>query len=150
MSHDDHGHDKDPIIPTSGKRMGRGLIIVIATLAVGAGIIVPFFDEMYANPPPVTQIRTERPPTETPPEAGTTTIAILQGAASQGNDDYDPDDAQVPLGNKIVWDNQDSVPHTATSGADNSDPAMGDLFDTSIINGGESSDPVETEGMVEG
>ncbi|HEU4605443.1 MAG TPA: plastocyanin/azurin family copper-binding protein [Nitrososphaera sp.] len=150
MSHEDHGHDKDPIILTSGRRMGKGLIIVIATLAVGAGIIVPFFDQMYSTPPPVTQIRTERPPPETPPEAGTTTIAILQGAATQGSPDYDPDEATVPLGNRIVWDNQDTVPHTATSGADGSDPAMGDLFDTGIINGGEQSDPVETEGMAEG
>lgn len=150
MSHDDHGHDKDPIILTSGRRMGKGLIIVIATLAVGAGIIVPFFDQMYSTPPPVTQIRTERPPPETPPEAGTTTIAILQGAATQGSPDYDPDEATVPLGNRIVWDNQDTVPHTATSGADGSDPAMGDLFDTGIINGGEQSDPVEIEGMAEG
>lgn len=150
MSHDDHGQDKDPIVLTSGRRMGKGMIILVATLAAGAGIIVPFFDEMYSNPPPVTQIRTERPPPVTPPEAGTTTIAILQGAAVQGNDDYDPDDAKVPLGNKIVWDNQDTVPHTATSGIDNNDPAMGDLFDTSFIIGGEQSEPVETEGMAEG
>lgn len=148
MSHDEH--DKDPIILTSGRRMGKGLIIVIATLAVGAGIIVPFFDQMYSTPPPVTQIRPERPPPETPPEAGTTTIAILQGAATQGSPDYDPDEATVPLGNRIVWDNQDTVPHTATSGADSSDPAMGDLFDTGIINGGEQSEPIETEGMAEG
>lgn len=148
MSHD--GHDKDPIIPTSGRRMGKGLIIIVATLAVGAGIIVPFFDQMFSTPPPVTQIRTERPPPETPPEAGTTTIAILQGAATQGSPDYDPDEGTVPLGNTIVWDNQDTVPHTATSGVDGSDPAMGDLFDTGIINGGEQSDPVETEGMTVG
>jgi plastocyanin len=150
MSHDDHGHEKDPIIPTSGRRMGKGLIIIVATLAVGAGIIIPLFDFMYSTPPPVTQIRTERPPPDNPPEAGTTTIAILQGAATQGSPDYDPDEATVPLGNKIVWDNQDTVPHTATSGADSSDPAMGDLFDTSIINGGDQSDPVETEGMAVG
>jgi plastocyanin len=149
MSHDEHGHEKEPIILTSGRRMGKGLLIMVITLAVGAGIIVPFFDEMYANPPPVTMIRTERPPPETP-VAGTTTIAILQGAASQGNDDYDPDEAQVPLGNKIVWENQDTVPHTATSGVDNDDPDKGKLFDTDIITGGEKSKAIETEGMSEG
>jgi plastocyanin len=150
MSHDEHGQDKDPIVLTSGRRMGKGMIILVATLAVGAGIIVPFFDQMYSIPPPVTQIRTERPPPVTPPEVGTTTIVILQGASVQGNDDYDPDDAKVPLGNKIVWDNQDTVPHTATSGIDSNDPAMGDLFDTSFITGGQQSEPVETEGMAEG
>lgn len=151
MSHDDHGHEKEPIILTSGRRMGKGLIIVVATLAVGAGILIPFFDEMFANPPPVTQIRTERPPTEQPPpQAGTTTIVMLQGAATQGSPDYDPDDAQVPLGNSIVWDNQDTVPHTSTSGTGPSDPASAELFDTSIVNGGEQSDPIELEGAAEG
>ena len=150
MSHDDHGHDKDPIILTSGRRMGKGLIIMVATLAVGAGIIVPFFDQMYSNPPPVTQIRTERPPTTEPPVAGTTTIAMLSGAATQGNPDYEPDNAQVPLGNKIVWDNQDSVPHTATSGTGPSDPNSAGLFDTDIVNGGEKSKVIELANVNEG
>jgi plastocyanin len=123
---------------------------VIVTLAIGAAIIVPFFDAMFANPPPVTQIRVERPPPTEPPAAGTTTIVMLAGAATQGNPDYDPDEAQVPLGNKIVWDNQDTVPHTATSGTGPSDPASADLFDTGIVNGGEQSDPVELTGAAEG
>jgi plastocyanin len=131
--------------------MGKGLIIVVVTMAIGAAILLPFFDAMYANPPPVTQIRVERPPSEQPPaQAGTTTIAILAGAATQGNPDFDPDEAQVPLGNKIVWDNQDTVPHTATSGTGPDDPASAELFDTSIINAGESSDPIELEGVSEG
>lgn len=152
MSHDEHGHENEPIILTSGRRMGKGLIIIVVTMAIGAAILLPFFDEMFANPPPVTQIRTEGPPpTEQPPsEPGTTTIAILAGAATQGNPDYDPDAAEVPLGNKIVWDNQDTVPHTATSGTSNSDPAMGDIFDTGIILNGESSDPIELTGVSEG
>jgi plastocyanin len=151
MAHDEHGHEKEPIILTSGRRLGKGLLIVVITLAVGTAIIVPFFNEMYKNPPPVTQIRTERPPTTEPPAgAGTTTIAILQGASVQGNPDYDPDAAQVPLGNKIVWDNQDSIPHTATSGTGPSDPASADLFDTGIINGGEKSKAIELTDVSEG
>lgn len=130
--------------------MGKGLLIVVITLAVGAAIIVPFFDEMFANPPPVTQIRVERPPPTEPPAAGTTTIAMLAGAATQGNPDFDPDDAQVPLGNKIVWDNQDAVPHTATSGTGPSDPASADLFDTGIVNGGEKSKAIELTDASEG
>lgn len=133
--------------------MGKGLLIIAITLAVGAAIIIPFFDEMYKNPPPVTQIRTERPPPpggEQPPPAGTTVIAILQGASTQGSPDYDPDAAQVPLGNKIVWDNQDNVPHTATSGTGPSDPNKAKIFDTSIISGGEKSKPIELTGAKEG
>jgi plastocyanin len=151
MSHDEHGHEKEPIILTSGRRMGKGLLIMVITLAVGAAILVPFFDDFYKNPPPVTQIRTERPPPTEPPAAGTTTIAILQGASTQGSPDYDPDDdATVPLGNKIVWHNQDTIPHTATSGADDKDPEKGKVFDTSFINGGEKSQAIELADAKEG
>src|ERR687894_491359 len=82
--------------------------------------------------------------------AGTTTITILQGSAVQGSPDYDPDTAQVPVGNRVVWRNEDTVPHTATSGNDPQDPQSGQLFDTSLINGGEESTPVELQGASEG
>src|SRR5918995_1271633 len=82
--------------------------------------------------------------------AGTTTITILQGSAVQGSPDYDPDTAQVPVGNRVVWHNEDTVPHTATSGNDPQDPQSGQLFDTSLINGGEESTPVELQGVNEG
>ncbi|MGI0040078.1 MAG: cupredoxin domain-containing protein, partial [Nitrososphaera sp.] len=150
MSHDEHGHDKEPIIPTSGRRLGKGLLIVGITLVVGAAILVPFFDDLYKNPPPVSLIRAERPPPTEPPEAGTTTIAILQGASAQGSPDYDPDAAQVPLGNKIVWENQDTVPHTATSGANDKDPEKGSLFDTSIISPNEKSKAIDLADAKEG
>jgi plastocyanin len=130
---------------------------VIVTIAIGAGILIPFFNQMFEIPPLVTQIRTETPAAEegeeegqAPAEAGTTAIAILSGAAVQGNPDYDPDAAQVPVGNSIVWDNQDTVPHTATSGTGPQDPESGQLFDTGIVNGGEESTPVELQGVSEG
>jgi plastocyanin len=56
----------------------------------------------------------------------------------------------VPVGNTIVWDNQDAVPHTATSGTGPQDPESAQLFDTGIINGGEESTPVELQGASEG
>jgi plastocyanin len=56
----------------------------------------------------------------------------------------------VPVGNSIVWDNQDTVPHTATSGTGPQDPNSAQLFDTGIINGGEESAPVELQGVSEG
>jgi plastocyanin len=127
---------------------------VIVTIAVGAAILIPFFDEMFEIPPPVTQIRTESPTAgeeeQAPAEPGTTAIAILQGAAVQGSPDYDPDAAQAPVGNTIVWDNQDTVPHTATSGTGPQDPESAQLFDTGIINGGEESTAVELQGVSEG
>jgi plastocyanin len=56
----------------------------------------------------------------------------------------------VPVGNRVVWHNEDTVPHTATSGNDPQDPQSGQLFDTSLINGGEESTPVELQGVSEG
>ncbi len=153
MSHDDLGHEKEPIILTSGKRLGKGLAIIVITLAVGAAIVVPFFHDFYKNPPPVTQIRKPTPaPSEQPPaEAGTTTISILQGASTQGSPDFSSDEKpNVPLGSKIVWQNQDTIPHTATSGTGASDPDKGKLFDTGIISGGEKSKPVELKDAKEG
>jgi plastocyanin len=129
---------------------------VIVTIAIGAAILIPFFGQMAEVPPPVTQIRTESPDAEeegeeqAPAEPGTTAIAILQGAAVQGSPDYDPDAAQVPVGNTIVWNNQDTVPHTATSGTGPQDPNSAQLFDSGIINGGEESIAVELQGASEG
>jgi plastocyanin len=160
MSSDDsHGHDKEPIILTSPRRLGKGMVLVAVTLAIGAAILIPLFDEMFEIPPPVTQIRTEEPAAEEgegeqgaapAEEEGTTRITILAGAAVQGSPDYDPDPAQVPAGNSIVWDNQDTVPHTATSGTGPQDPNSAQLFDTSIVNGGEESTAVQLQGASEG
>ena len=172
MSSDEsHQHDKEPIILTSPRRLGKGLAVVVVTMAVGAAILIPFFNEMYSHPPPVTQIRTQKPAAAqqggqqqggatggagggggaaAPAQPGTTTIAILQGSAVQGSPDYDPDQAQVPMGNKVIWDNQDTVPHTATSGTGPQDPNNAKAFDTSIINPGEQSPAVELKGVSQG
>ena len=42
------------------------------------------------------------------------------------------------------------VPHTSTSGYGVEDPNSGKIFDTSIINGGEESSPVQLTGVKEG
>jgi plastocyanin len=158
-SEDPHGHDKEPIILTSPRRLGKGLVMVVVTMAVGAGILIPYFEQMAETPPPVTQIRTESPAAEEgegeegaapAEEEGTTRIAILAGAAVQGRPEYDPDPAQVPAGNSIVWNNDDTVPHTATSGTGAQDPNSAQLFDTGIVNGGEESPAVELQGASEG
>ena len=86
---DSHGHDKEPIILTSPRRLGKGIAIVVITIAIGAAILIPSFSKMAENPPPVTQIRTERPAAQeqeqqSPAEAGATSIAILQGASGTG------------------------------------------------------------------
>jgi plastocyanin len=119
--------------------MMRGVIIVAVTLAIGFAVVHTLFDAMYANPPPVTRLQAAKPPPPPPAQAGVTQITILAGASVSGNPDYDPDDAKVPLGNKIIWNNADTAPHTATSGAGPEDTNAGKRFDTGIINGGEKS-----------
>src|SRR5215204_2517565 len=66
-------------------------------------------------------------------------INILEGAAVQGSPDYDPDELTAKKGDEVTVVNQDTVPHTATSGTGASDPNSAKSFDTSIINGGESA-----------
>jgi len=133
-------------------------------MAVGAAIAVPNWSNMIQHPPPVSTIETEPSPagvsegeglpaaeeTVTPVPAGAMQITILEGSAVQGNPDYEPDAAEVPLDAEIVWQNADSVPHTATSGTGPEDTNSGQIFDTGIINNGESSAPVELVGVAEG
>lgn len=66
------------------------------------------------------------------------TVNILMGAAVQGNPDYDPDVSTAGIDSLITWVNEDDAPHTATSGTGFDDADSGSLFDSSIINAGES------------
>jgi plastocyanin len=72
--------------------------------------------------------------------AGGVTLTILEGSSIQGNPDYDPDKLTVKKGDKITVNNKDTMPHTVTNGESGSDPNSGKLFDTSIINGGDSAE----------
>ena len=172
-------HDESPIIRTSKKRLAQGLAIIVITMAVGAAIAVPYWNKWAQTPPPVSTIVIESPvapegedeiqegteeagegetggATGTGAEGGTTapaagtTITILSGSSVQGNPDYEPDDAEVPLNDNIVWVNKDTVPHTSTSGTGAEDANSGKIFDTSIINAGEESTPQQLTGVKEG
>jgi plastocyanin len=173
-------HDESPIIRTSKKRLGQGLAIVVITMAVGAAIAVPYWNQMAEIPPPVSTIVIENP---VPPEgedeleigteetqegetgaapstgggaeggatpAAGTMITILAGSSVQGSPDYEPEDTEVPINENIVWVNEDTVPHTSTSGTGAEDPNSAKIFDTSIINGGEESAPQQLTGVNEG
>ena len=71
---------------------------------------------------------------------GGVTLTILEGSSIQGNPDFDPDELKVKKGDKITVKNADTMPHTVTNGESGSDPNSGKLFDTSIINGGDSAE----------
>src|SRR5919202_609180 len=172
--------DESPIIRTSPRRVAKGLLIIVIVMAVGAAIAIPNWHNMAKNPPVVSTITTptttaptegsgtmmaspegttttttttskqQQQPQTAGPIAGATTISILQGAATQGNPNFDPSDGKVPLGNKVVWQNKDTVPHTATSGTGPSDSSSGKMFDTKIINPAASSDPQVLNGVKQG
>ena len=73
------------------------------------------------------------------PGGGAVTLTILEGSSIQGSPDYDPDELTVAAGSDVTVMNQDTLPHTVTSGASPQDPTAGQTFDTSLINGGESA-----------
>jgi cytochrome c oxidase subunit II len=74
------------------------------------------------------------------PTGGGVTLTILEGSSIQGNPDFDPDKLTVKKGETITVNNGDTMPHTVTNGESGSDPNSGKLFDTSIINGGDSAE----------
>jgi plastocyanin len=167
-------HDESPIIRTSPKRMAQGLAIMVIVLAVCTVILVPNWNQMSKVPPPVSSIVVQQPnagttsesqgpstPTTPTTQGGSSTttnapvvagvtITIQKGASIQGSPDYNPDTAKVPVSDNIVWVNEDTAAHTATSGTGASDPDSGKVFDTSIINPGEKSTPQALKGVKEG
>ena len=70
---------------------------------------------------------------------GAVTLTILEGSSIQGSPDYDPDELTVAAGSEVTVVNQDTLPQTVTSGTSPTDPNSAQLFDTSLINGGESA-----------
>jgi plastocyanin len=74
--------------------------------------------------------------------AASATLTIPNGASVQGNPAYDPNPLTVKVGDTIAVENKDIAPHTVTNGKDATDPTMGKLFDTSIINAGDSAEIV--------
>jgi cytochrome c oxidase subunit II len=79
-------------------------------------------------------------PTASTTAAASATLTIPNGASVQGNPAYDPSQLTVKVGDTIAVENKDIAPHTVTNGKDATDPTMGKLFDTSIINAGDSGE----------
>ena len=79
------------------------------------------------------------------PTVAGVSLSILQGASTQGNPAYSPNPLTVKKGDSISVVNKDAVPHTVTNGKDPSDPNSAKLFDTSIINAGQSAQITTTK-----
>ena len=126
-------------------------IIFLGILGMGAmvGVIsYIIFTDLPPTPGDAKSIYRQELPPPTEAEAEPTvdpstvkadvTLTILEGAATQGNPDYDPNELSVKKGNIIKVDNADMMPHTVTNGAGPNDPNSAKIFDTSLIMGGES------------
>src|SRR5918912_817625 len=51
--------DESPIIKTTGRRMAKGLAIIVIMVAFGAAVAVPNWHNFAKNPPPVSTITTQ-------------------------------------------------------------------------------------------
>lgn len=155
--------DDSQIVRTTTKRLAKGLAIVVGIMIVGGVIALSQWEHMHSVPPQSSKLKPKfdlskttaahhtevgAPSEATGSSAGAAakpaakpkadvTLTILEGAATQGSPDYDPDKLTVKKGNTILVDNKDLMPHTVTNGKGASDTTSGKLFDTSIINGGD-------------
>jgi plastocyanin len=164
-------HDETHITKTSPQRFMKGLIIIIIPLIFLGYITIVYWEETASLPPPVSA-----PPPAPPPEpvdapgastettsTGVTTapdaaapasatgpaLSIPAGSATPGNPAYAPDPLTVTQGDVITVTNDDTVPHTVTSGAGPQDPNSGTLFDTSIMMAGDTAQ-IDTAGLEAG
>jgi plastocyanin len=152
--------DDSHIIRTTKARLAKGLVIVVGIMIVGAVIALSQWEHMHSVPPQSSKLKPKFDLSKTtaashgePSTAATkssaaaagsaakpkadVTLTILEGAATQGSPDYDPDKLTIKKGNTILVENKDLMPHTVTNGKGASDATSGKLFDTSIINGGD-------------
>ncbi len=69
-----------------------------------------------------------------------TTVSIMAGASVPTNGKfYEPNNVENTVGSMVTWVNDDTVPHTVTSGTvENSRPKPDGSFDSGIINPGNS------------
>ncbi len=98
--------DESPIIRTSSKRMTKGILIVVITLAFGAAIIIPYWQTMINHPPIASTLKHEEgPPT---PSGTQTSIGTMEGVTNQQQKSTEKTNAAT--------DNQSST--AATEGKD--------------------------------
>jgi plastocyanin len=55
--------------------------------------------------------------TEPTGQGGSRQVSITPGSSSKTQDAFDPNPVQVSIGDTVIWTNNDSTPHTVTSGA---------------------------------
>ncbi|MDQ3969432.1 MAG: plastocyanin/azurin family copper-binding protein [Thermoproteota archaeon] len=69
-------------------------------------------------PPPTQQPQSQQPPQSQQQQNTGVPVSIVPGSASLTTDAYQPNPVQVSVGETVTWTNDDSQPHTVTSGQD--------------------------------
>jgi len=109
----------------------KAMAIIFIGGSIVAGTTFYAFGLVAPKPPAEEE---EPTPVETPqPPANIVKVTILAGASSQDNPDYDPDPVVAAQGEGVEWTNEDNVPHTVTSKADD-----GATFDSGVIAAGKA------------
>jgi plastocyanin len=67
-----------------------------------------------------------------PQESGTISVSIVKDAALKGDKAYQPNPITVKVGQELIWTNDDSQIHTATSGTVGAEDS-GTVFDSGIL-----------------
>jgi plastocyanin len=90
-------------------------------------------DVRPATASPTRPSTTNAPTTGTTPAggSGSTSVSIVSGASSQTTTAFTPNPLNVKVGDTVTWTNDDSQPHTITSGKGSSDAEKGKVFDSS-------------------
>ncbi|MFQ5969949.1 MAG: cupredoxin domain-containing protein [Nitrososphaerales archaeon] len=65
-------------------------------------------------------------------------VTILKGSALPQNKAFDPTETTVQKGTLVIWTNNDDVLHTVTSGVADDPDSWSNIFDSGILNEGES------------
>ncbi len=120
-----------------------GIGIMTMIIAVGASIIFyqMFYLPEYLEKPSVSHAILE-------PEM-TYQISIVEGATTEGNDNYVPNHSVVTLtkDNKVVWTNDDSIAHTVTPDHRTADQYSGSFGSNGVILPNETYEFLFTEPM---
>lgn len=102
------------------------------TVAAGLGILYVRAHAMYQG-----EHHWSAEANVTIPEAGTTHFVSITNEVLPFIAEMDPDPITVKVGDRIVWQNDDDAPHTATADAD-----QDFSWDTGNLAAGDSSDPI--------
>jgi len=126
-------------LPTSSHAYGIGIMAIIIGASIGVVYYTSFYLPESLAKPNVSKAILE-------PE-GNLIIKIVDGAVTQGNQNFVPNAAISTLtkDNHVIWENNDSVAHTVTPDKDYEDSYSGEFGSPGVILPGKTYEFTFTE-----